>query len=173
MLGRQLLAALIGVVVCASGGVAYGHAALNAEQAEAGALTTLEFRITHGCDGSPTTRVELALPDGIVRASPRMLAGWTVRVEREPLAAPITLHGQTVTERPARIIWEGGSIPDGVYEQFEVRLETPNRPGETVLFPVRQECANGGTYAWADDPAAGTPHPALALRLTASSGHRH
>jgi uncharacterized protein YcnI len=159
---------MAGAALLASAGAAYGHAALNAVEAQAGALTIIEFRITHGCGGSPTTRVTLEVPEGVIRVSPRMLAGWTVTTQTAPLAEPIQLHGQTVTDRVSAITWEGGSIPEGVYEQFDVRLQTPNEPGAVLVFPVRQECANGGRYDWDDDPRDGpTETPALMLRLTA------
>ncbi len=159
---------LAGLALVATAGVAFGHAALNATHVEAGALTTVEFRIMHACDGSPTTRVTLGLPEGLSRVTPRMLAGWTASVVREPLAQSYQLHGQTITDRVASITWEGGEIPEGVYEQFEVRLQTPDAPGQVLMLPVRQECANGVIYDWDDDPRDGpTDTPALMLQLSA------
>ncbi|MFZ4120950.1 MAG: YcnI family protein [Caulobacterales bacterium] len=183
-MGIAVLAALTSVALTslaltgvALTGVAFGHAALNATEAEAGALTTLQFRITHGCGDSPTVRVRLTLPPGVSRVTPRVVPGWTVAVTHAPLEVPLSLHGQTVMERVDTITWSGGEIPSFAYEQFEVRLATPNEPGRTLLFAARQECANGGSYDWADDPAAGpTEHPALMLTLTEPPmpvGHAH
>jgi periplasmic copper chaperone A len=71
---RTPLLALMALLGMSS--AAFGHAALNAAQAEVAALTTFEFRITHGCDGQPTNRVTLRLPEGGTCVTPRKLAGF-------------------------------------------------------------------------------------------------
>jgi periplasmic copper chaperone A len=148
-------------LVCFTATGAQAHVVFNQSNAAPAALTTLELRVTHGCDGSPTKEVRLKLPDGVTRVTPRALAGWQVAVTKRALSAPVTLHGETITQTIDTIIWSGGSFPDLAYEQFEVRAMMPNAAGRTLYFPVEQICESGQT-SWSQIPA--TPAGWGALR---------
>jgi periplasmic copper chaperone A len=162
---------------------AQAHVVFNQTSLVPGALTTLELRVTHGCEGAATTEVRLKLPAGVTRVTPRALAGWQVSVTKRPLPAPVTLHGETITETVDTIIWSGGSFPDIAYQQFEVRAMMPANAGTALYFPVEQICETGNT-SWSQIPAspAGwgalrTPAPYVTLSggqpTPAPRGHRH
>lgn len=137
------------------------HVVFNQTNVAPAALTTLEVRVTHGCEGSPTKEVRLKLPEGVTRVTPRALDGWQVAVTKRPLATPVTLHGETITQTVDTIIWSGGSFPDFAYQQFEVRAMMPNAAGTTLYFPVEQICESG-QISWSQIPA--TPAGWGALR---------
>jgi periplasmic copper chaperone A len=145
---------------------AQAHVVFNQTNATPAALTTLELRVTHGCDGSPTKEIRVKLPEGVTRVTPRALAGWNVAINKRRLATPVVLHGTTVTETIDSITWTGGSFPDFAYQQFEVRAMMPNTPGATLYFPVEQICETGST-SWSQIPA--TPAGGRALRDPAPS----
>lgn len=131
---------------------ASAHVVFNETQVKPGELTTFGLRVTHGCAGAPTTEIRIHLPDGISRVTPRVLTGWDLSVEKRPLPAPVSLHGQTITETVATLIWRGGAVPDFAFEQFEFRALVPPTPGATLYFPVEQICANG-RHDWKAIPA--------------------
>jgi periplasmic copper chaperone A len=162
---------------------ASAHVVFNQSDVTAGALTTLELRVTHGCDGAATKEVRLKMPEGVIRVTPRALAGWQVAVTKRPLPVPLTFHGETITQTVDTIIWSGSSFPDYAYQQFEVRAMMPNGVGTTLYFPVEQICETGAT-SWSQIPA--TPEGWGALRspapfvkvsarapATLPSGHKH
>jgi periplasmic copper chaperone A len=175
-----------GLVILTAGMVAssaQAHVVFNQTNVTPGALTTLELRVTHGCEGAATKEVRIKMPVGVTRVTPRALAGWQVAITKRPLPAPVTLHGETITETVDTIIWSGGSFPDVSYQQFELRALMPENAGTTLYFPVEQICETGAT-SWSQIPAtpAGwgalrTPAPFVTLSATpqapAPRGHRH
>jgi len=66
--------------------------------------------------------------------------------------------------------WSGGNLPDAFYEEFvltgTIADDLPS--GQTMYFPVVQECEKG-VHRWIEIPAANTdrepPEPAPALKL--------
>ena len=126
-----------------------GHVEPQISEAPAGARTTFGFLVEHGCDGSPTVQVSIQLPEGAFDAVPIAPAGWTGAVE---------------ASTPPVVTFTGGPLAADVEETFSVELVTPNRPGETVLFPTVQTC-EAGEIGWID-PAEESEEPAPRIVLT-------
>ncbi len=171
-------AAVMGWTALGLAGPAAAHVVFDQETAPAGQLAKAGLRIMHGCNGKPTTRVTIDLPPGMMRLTPRMVPGWTVSVVTRPLEKPVMLHGFEVKVGPARIIWEGGSLPDGAYEVFEFRAMMPDQPGATLVFPTRQDCPGGGVESWTQVAAPGedplkldTPAPTIKLIKAMPAAH--
>lgn len=138
-------------------GSAEAHVVFNEMEADAGGFHTAQLRVMHGCDGAPTTKVRIEIPDGVTRVTPRVVPGWTVDVEMKTLDEPILLHGFEVTETVGALTWSGGSFPDYAYEQFEFRMMMPEASGARLDFPVRQFCDEASLH-W-DDIAAENEDP--------------
>lgn len=183
MLGMFMRFLLVSCLAIAAGSTgASAHVVFNQANVAPNALTTLELRVTHGCDGAPTKEVRVTIPNGITRVTPRALSGWQVAVSKRRLPMPVTLHGETVTETINTITWSGGSFPDFAYQQFEIRAMMPNEPGKMLYFPIEQICETG-KISWSQIPAApagvGTlrePAPFVTLSsapLAQQRGHRH
>ncbi|MCI4645965.1 MAG: YcnI family protein [Hyphomonadaceae bacterium] len=136
--GLILLAGLVGALPGAA------HVTFETKSVEAGAMQVAGFRVFHGCDGSETVEVSIEIPEGLKQVRPRNLAGWRVSIEKQALEAPYMLHGMEVTERVSRITWSGGTLPDFAFQKFEFNARFPDRAGETLYFPVRQTCVEGG-----------------------------
>ena len=141
------------------------------------------LRVGHGCDGAPTTGMQVTIPDGFTGAQPMPKAGWTLSTKVGKLAEPYTSHGKTYTEGVQEITWTANgpenALPADFYDEFILRGTTPAKP-DAVWFKVVQSCAKG-VNAWIEVPAAGTStkglkSPAALLELLdtkASGDHAH
>ncbi|MBI3506963.1 MAG: YcnI family protein [Proteobacteria bacterium] len=150
---------------------ARAHITLEQQQAAANSTYKAVLRVPHGCEGSPTVRLRVQVPDGMVNVKPQPKAGWELTTVRGPLPAPVAGdHGVRITEGVREIVWSGGRLLDEHYDEFAFRGQLPNRPGEIVHVPVVQECEKG-VERWIEIPAAGKGadtlrFPAPSLRLT-------
>lgn len=159
-----LLAAL--AAASAAPGAASAHIVLSPDHAVAGGYYAGVFRVSHGCDGSPTVALRVEIPTGVVTAKPQPKPGWTLEIEREPLASPVKGEGgRAITQRVKAITWRG-RLPDDDFDTFGVTAKLP--PGSALLyFPAVQTCETGA-MRWTDIPAPGqawhaVPHPAPVL----------
>jgi periplasmic copper chaperone A len=136
-------------------GPAWAHVSAVPGSARAGKQTVVSFRVGHACDGSPTTALSVQIPDTVAAVTPQFVPGWEIDTTTGPLAEPVEVHGETVTEGIREITWSGGTpIPDHAYFDFGVSMLLPDRPGKTLYFPVVQTCESGET-AWIEVPAKG------------------
>lgn len=153
-------------------GAAEAHVVFTQPIATAGAHWAGSLRVSHGCDGSATTSVRVEIPQGIMVARPRVLAGWTVFIERQPLATPVPAEGGGVlTERVSAITWSG-RLPDEEFEEFGLAAKLPAETG-SLTFPVIQTCEQG-VASWTEVALAGATrptHPAPVLILEAGVPH--
>ncbi len=168
--------------VAACGGVAQAHVSLEWPVAVAGTTYKAAFKIGHGCGASPTRQVVIEIPAGVQRARPMPRAGWTVEIQRAPLAQPRTDHGRAVTEDVVRITWTARTREDMLdaahYDEFVLYAQLPATPG-SLYWPVRQVCPEG-RHDWVQVPGPGQkradlPSPAAMLELMpgGSSGAHH
>src|SRR5215510_14012209 len=172
----RILAAASTAAMLLSASPAFAHVELETSTAAADGDFKLVFMVPHGCAGSPTTALRVKIPEGVIRAKPMPKAGWTVRIIQEKLAEPIKYYGTTLTEDVREIDWTGGNLPDDEYDEFIIMAKMPNKPGDTIYFPVVQQCAKGDVR-WIEIPAAGQggedlkrPAPALELGPKAAGG---
>ena len=64
------LAAATVVAVLAVAGAASAHVTGTPSDATAGAYTVLTMSVPHGCEGSPTTKVEIQVPESVLSVTP-------------------------------------------------------------------------------------------------------
>ena len=131
-------ATAIGVALCIAG-PASAHIHTDPEEVEAGTSNTVGFVIEHGCDGSPTTKVEMQFPKDVSEISAVDQAGFTAAVS-----------GQVVT-------FSGGNLPDGTEQAFEVTFTAPVPTG-TIDIPLIQTCVEGSND-WIEPEVEGQPEP--------------
>ncbi len=129
------------------------------------------LRVGQGCEGAATTAIRVHIPDGVITAKPMPKPGWTIETTTGVYVEPVELHGETLTEGVREISWSGGELPDDWYDEFTFRARlTDGLAGQTVYFPVIQECGDAVTR-WIEIPAEGQveepEEPAPALRVTA------
>lgn len=108
------------------------------------------FAISHGCEGSPTTKVTIKIPQGIIAVKPMPKANWTITTGTQKYAKTYQQYGKDITEGVESITWEG-SLPDQYYDEFTLTgyFADQDKNSEQVYFPVIQTCEKG-QYLWTD-----------------------
>jgi periplasmic copper chaperone A len=145
---------------------ASAHVGIDIAEAEADGFAFATFRVPHGCEGSPTTKVKIQIPDGVVSVKPEAVAGWKLEILNGPIT-PYDSHGTMISEGVKEVTWTGGPLADAHVAQFGMSMKMPNKAGETVYFKTIQTCEQGET-AWIEIPAEGAEepeHPAPSLEL--------
>ncbi len=178
----QVLGVTAGTAVMsiAGAGAASAHVTVEADSAVAGSSAVLAFSTAHGCEGSPTTKVTIKVPEGINSVAPTVNAGWTVTKVTKKLAAPVKdHHGNTLTERVDRVVYTAKTpLADGYRDVLSMSVPLPeDSAGKVLAFPVVQTCTEGET-AWVDLPADGqdsdeleAPAPTITVTAADASGH--
>ncbi len=149
-----LAAALVTIALLLLAGPAAAHVDLEPTTAEAGSVATLTFRFHHGLDGTPTTGLEVQVPEGAAVVEVPAVPGWT---------SSVSADGRVVT-------WTGGSVPDGTEAAFPLVVRLPAAAG-TVLFPTIQT-TGAGELPWIseEEGESESERPAPRLELTPASG---
>jgi periplasmic copper chaperone A len=164
----------LSAVAVALAGPAAAHAVLSPPEAPADSYFKATIGVGHGCEGTPTLRVRVRIPEGIVSVKPMPKAGWELSIKREQLAQPITEpRGRRVTERVSEVMWSG-TLLDENFDEFVMQLRLPDKAGETLYFATVQECEKG-VHRWIEIPAAGQGsgdlrEPAPVLKLLPKRG---
>jgi uncharacterized protein YcnI len=150
---------------------ALAHVTLENQQAHIGAGYKAVFRVPHGCDGTPTVRLRVQIPEGVIGVKPMPKPGWKVEIIKGKLAKPYDDHGKSISEGVTEVVWSGGNLPDEHYDEFVLRANLTHalKPDTTLYFPVVQEC-DKGVERWIEIPAEGKragdyQRPAPGLKL--------
>jgi periplasmic copper chaperone A len=152
----------------------FAHVSFENGQAAPNSTYKAALRIPHGCDGKPTLKVRVRIPEGIVAVKPMPKAGWKLEITKGSYVKAYQVNGEAVSEGVTDIVWTG-SLDDAHYDEFvfQARFTDAYQPGATVYFPVVQEC-DGATEEWTQVPAAGEdPHslksPAPGVRIAGAA----
>jgi len=151
------------------------HVLLEGKQAAIGGEFKAVFVVPHGCSGSPTTKLRVQIPEGVIATEARPVAGWTVDTVKGKYAGEYDLKGAKTSEGIKEVAWSGGKLPDKTRQEFviETYLAGSLKPGTALYFPTVQECEQG-VSRWIEMPSDGEMHlhshegkwPAPAVRLT-------
>jgi uncharacterized protein YcnI len=150
---------------------ASAHVTLHATGATQGGSDTLvSIRVPNEEDNATTSRVEVDLPavNPLIGVLVQPTPGWQFQATTSKLPTPVTTDDGTVTDYVSKIVWSGGSIPVGGYQDFNVDVSSLPKTA-TVELKAVQTYSNGDIVRWIDQPAAaGQPmpdHPAPTLQL--------
>lgn len=158
------------LVLIASAAATSAHVTLTQRTAPADSYFRAVFTIPHGCEGAATTKVSIWLPENVLQAKPQVKPGWKAEIIRVVLEKEVTgPHGEKITQRVAKVIFSGGSIPDDHIDEFVLQLRLPKEAG-VLYFPVEQECGEK-RLGWREIPAANQTardlrSPAVMLNVT-------
>jgi periplasmic copper chaperone A len=163
----------------------FAHVVLEDQTAQAGRSYKAIFKVSHGCEGSPTTAIRVTIPAGFSGAKPMPKMGWKLDIKTAKLAEPYDNHGKLVTEDVSEITWTATSkdswLPEAHYDEFVLRGGLPSKvsEGAAMWFKVLQTC-DKGSNDWAQIPTSGVDtkglkSPAALLEITPSgaAGHQH
>jgi uncharacterized protein YcnI len=151
---------------------ALAHITLENQQAPVGASYKAVLRVPHGCDGQATVALRVRIPEGYLDVKPMPKSGWKLDVTRGKYQKPVSLRDAKVSEGVTEVGWSGGNLADAYYDEFVLTgyVSDDLQAGQTIYFPVVQECEKG-VHRWIEIPAAGAAghaeqsEPAPALRL--------
>lgn len=136
---------------------AAAHVVLETPQAPVGQTYKAVFKITHGCDGSPTTKVTVDFPEGVIAVKPMPKPGGQIAMTKGAYARSYAFyHGKTLSDGVKNIVWSGGSLPDDYYDEFvaSVFVADELQPGTTLAFTVTQDCEKG-QMRWSETASDG------------------
>ena len=164
-------AAVIAIVMAVP---ALAHVTVNPSEASQGGFTKLTFSVPNEMDSGNTVKLDVKFPTDhpIASVSVEPKAGWTYTVTKAKLPAPITTDDGTVTEAVSEIVWSGGTIKPGEFDEFAVSAGPLPSDVDSLKFPVVQSYDNGQDVSWIQDTVEGQPepdHPAPVLKLTAAT----
>ncbi len=163
-------------------GMAHAHASLETDTATSERSFKAVIQIPHGCDGKPTTEVQVKLPEGFVFAKPQPKAGWELEIIKGDYQKTYDNHGKPVSAGPLEIRWKGGNLSDEHYDTFLISGRISGFDKQTTIaFPVTQLCGTDAQVVWDQIPAEGQnahalEHPAPSLTVMpadASGEHDH
>ena len=158
---------------------ASAHVTATPSTAAAGAYTVVTFSVGHGCEGSPTTKIEIQVPESVLSVAPTRNPFYEVEKTIEQLDEPVAdAHGNEVTERVASIVYTADTpLPEGQRDTFELSFQVPDAEGEMLTFPTVQTCEEGET-GWVEVPADGqdadeleSPAPGFEVTAAGAGGH--
>ena len=148
---------------------ASAHVSVDASTTAAGSYSVLTFAAGHGCDGSPTTSLEITLPESIVAATATVNPNWTISKTYAPLDEAIEQeHGDALTERVATVVYTAVTpLAADQRDTVALSLLLAGEEGDVLEFPVLQTCEVGETN-WTGDEV-----PAITLTAASADDDHH
>lgn len=168
----KITMALIAALALAVPTGAGAHVTLQPPEAAAGGYTVLDVRVPNERDDAGTTKVDVQFPDGFVFASYQPVAGWSVKVQMEKLAKPLSSHGEQITEQVSQMTWIADSdkagVQSGQFQDFPVSVQIPDEAGAALTFKALQTYDDGEVVRWIGAPDSEKPAPQVTV--TAAGG---
>jgi uncharacterized protein len=157
---------------------ASAHITVSPPTAEAGAYTTLTFKVPDESDTTSTTSLDVSFPvdTPIATVSVQPKPGWKYVVKKGAPSKPFTLQGSQITEVVQEIIWTAdgsAGISPGEFDTFVVSAGPLPETAKSVSFKALQTYSDGEVVRWIDVPQPGQPEPdkpAPTITLTPSTG---
>jgi uncharacterized protein YcnI len=152
-------------------GPAAAHVTANPNTAEQGSYSKVSFRVPNEEASAQNTGVEVDLPldHPIASVSVRPVPGWTIKIEKTKLTTPLKSDDGEITQAVSRIIWSGGSIAPGQFQEFDVSMGPLPTDTNRLVFKAAQTYSGGKVVHWDQDPGTGgqePEHPSPVLQLT-------
>jgi uncharacterized protein len=166
-----VLLATAAVSLIAAASAAQAHVTVNPNTEPQGGYAKVSFRVPNEEANASTTTIEVDIPTDhpIASVSVRPVPGWTTATTTSQLATPIKTDDGNVTQAISKIVWTGGKIDPGQFQEFDVSLGPLPKDTDTIVFKALQTYSNGNVVRWIDLQQPGQPepdHPAPVLHLT-------
>ncbi|MFC5829664.1 YcnI family protein [Nonomuraea insulae] len=150
---------------------ALAHVSIQPGTAEQGGFTKIAFRVPNERDDASTTKIEVSFPTDhpLAFVSVKPVPGWKVKVTEGKLPAPVKTEYGDLEEAVTKVVWEGGKVNPGEFQEFEVSMGQLPKDVDSLTFPTKQTYSGGEVVNWADAPKTdGTEaeHPVPVLKLT-------
>jgi uncharacterized protein YcnI len=154
---------------------ALAHITITPGSAPPGSATVLTFHVPNEEATAYTTRVDMRVPTDhpIAQLLVKPVPGWTISVRTITLAKPLVTDDGQFTQAVSEVIWSGGRILPGQFQDFSVSADPLPQGVSQLTFKTIQTYSNGDVVRWIDVPVPGQPepdHPAPQLTLTTGNG---
>jgi uncharacterized protein YcnI len=165
------VAAAATAITLALAAPALAHVTIQPGTAEQGGFSKVAFRVPNERDDASTVRVEVAFPTDhpLAFVSVKPVPGWDVKVTDSKLPKPVQTDDGPLTDAVTKIVWSGGKIGKGEFQEFEVSLGKLPTDVDQLTFPTKQTYSGGEVVSWADPPktdGSEAEHPVPTLKLT-------
>ena len=174
-----LCGALAATALLALTCTAQAHTTLETQQAPVASTYKAVLRVGHGCEGAPTLKLRVRIPEGVINVKPMPKPGWEMETVKAPYGKAYDYYGEALTEGVREIVWTG-KLLDEHYDEFVFRayLTDSLKPNAALYFPVVQECGGGKADRWIEIPAEGKSaddyqYPAPGLKLLPAKTGAH
>ncbi|MCM2474999.1 YcnI family protein [Rhizobium sp. CG5] len=161
----------IAVAIMAVASAAQAHVTLENKDVAPGATVKFVLRLPHGCSGSATTGLRIAIPEQLTSVKPQPKPGWNLSIATDELhkASAETAHAHGGAAQVKEVSWTGGKLEDAYYDEFVFRATVSKTATDRIFVPIVQECESG-TDRWIEIPAAGASsddlkYPAPSVRV--------
>lgn len=146
---------------------ATAHVVFEKSTAPAGQLIHGKLVVGHGCGHSPTVKLRLKAPDGVLLKVAQPAAGWTVSTAPRPAAEAFSYGGKRGSEEIGEVIWTG-KLENHAHGSFPIDFTVADqmKQGQKLFFPVIQECQEGAQRWVGTEEGDEAPAP----QLTVGSG---
>lgn len=175
VLSRAAIASAVAAAgIAASAMPALAHITITPGSASPGSAAVLTFHIPNEEAAAYTTRVDMRVPADhpIAQLLVEPVAGWTISVRTITLAKPLVTDDGQFTRAVSEVIWSGGRIPPGQFQDFSLSADPLPQGINQLTFKTIQTYSNGDVVRWIDVPVPGQPepdHPAPQLTLNAGA----
>jgi uncharacterized protein len=147
---------------------ASAHVTMNPDAVPADSFARFAIRVPNEQENADTVKLSVQIPADVLSVSFQPKPGWKRTITTAKLDPPITIEGETVSERVATVTWLGGKIAPGEFEEFGMSAKMPNSPGKTLTFPAVQTYSNGEVVHWIAPQTADEPAPHVTLEAAVS-----
>jgi uncharacterized protein YcnI len=153
---------------------ALAHVTVTPGSAQAGSSAVLTFHVPNEEASADTTKLDVQIPTDhpIAQLLAKPMAGWTISVRTITLAKPLVTDDGQFTQAVSEVIWSGGRIAPGQFQDFSVSADPLPQGVSQLAFKAIQTYSNGDVVRWIDVPQPGQPepdHPAPVLTLTSGA----
>jgi uncharacterized protein YcnI len=162
---------LLAVIVAAmTAAPALAHVTVDPSTADKGATVKLVFTVPNEKSNASTVKVAVQFPvdHPIALLSVKPKAGWTVDVTTTPLKSSLQTEHGPVDAVVSEVVWQGGSIGPGQFDDFEVDANPLPSEAQVLVFPTTQTYSDGSTDEWSqqtfkDQATPEKPAPQLVI----------
>jgi uncharacterized protein YcnI len=170
--------AIVGVItatgIVLSAIPALAHITVTPGSAQAGSAAELTFRVPNEEASADTIKLDVQIPidHPIAQLLVKPVPGWTISIRTVKLAKPLVTDDGQFTQAVSEVIWSGGQIAPGQFQDFSVSADPLPEGTRQVTFKAIQTYSDGHVVRWIDVPQPGQPapdHPAPVLSLTSGT----
>ncbi|MFC7587041.1 YcnI family protein [Nonomuraea antimicrobica] len=119
---------------------ALAHVSIQPGTAEQGGFSKVAFRVPNERDNDSTTQVEVSFPTDhpLAFVSVKPVPGWEVKVTEGKLPTPVKTEYGDLEEAVTKVVWSGGKINPGEFQEFEVSMGQLPKDVDSLMFPTKQ-----------------------------------